>query len=47
MKEVYVLTDSDGDAICAFTDKEQAIKEARDCGCDVQEVRLVIKDDEQ
>jgi hypothetical protein len=39
--EIYVLVDNDGDAICAFEDKEKATKDAEECGCYVQAVRIV------
>ena len=42
-KIIYILVDCDGDAICSFEDQEEAIKEAKECGCDVEELRYITK----
>lgn len=39
-QEIYILVDCDGEAICAFTDKDVAIKEAKESGCDVEVIPL-------
>jgi len=42
--EIYVTYDrSDGEILCAFIDKEQCKREAEECGCGMQTVRLVGK----
>jgi hypothetical protein len=42
--EIYVTYDrSDGEIFCAFIDKEQCKREAEECGCGMQTVRLVGK----
>ena len=45
MEYIYILTDSDMEAIIAFENKERAIREAKECGCDVSEVRIVSEID--
>lgn len=37
---IYTLVDSDGETICAFKDKNTAIREAKETGCDVEELNL-------
>ena len=37
---IYTLVDSDGEIICAFKDKNTAIQEAKETGCDVEELNL-------
>ena len=40
--EIYVTYDEgDGEVFCAFIDKEQCKREAKECGCGMQTVRLV------
>lgn len=39
-QKIYILVDSDGETHCAFVDKEIAIKEALEAGCDVEEITL-------
>jgi hypothetical protein len=39
-QEIYILVDCDGETICAFADKETAIKEAEESGCDVEVITL-------
>jgi hypothetical protein len=34
--EIYLLVDCDGEVVCAFSDKEKAIKESKECGVDVE-----------
>lgn len=42
--EIYLTYDrSDGEVLCAFVDKEQCKREAEECGCGMQTVRLVGK----
>lgn len=40
-KIIYLLIDVDGEAICAFTDRDKAYNEAKDSGCLVQHIRLI------
>jgi len=43
--EIYVTYDThDGEVLCAFVDKEQCKREAEECGCGMQTVRLVSND---
>ena len=42
-KTIYILVDCDSDVSCAFDDKEVAVKEGNECGCDVEEIRLYEK----
>jgi len=37
---IYILIDSDRETICAFTDKNTAIKEAEETGCDYTTINL-------
>lgn len=37
---IYILIDSDGETICSFKDKETAIREGKETGCDVEELNL-------
>jgi len=42
--EIYLTYDEmDGQVFCAFFDKEQCEREAEECGCGMQTVRLVRK----
>jgi hypothetical protein len=42
--EIYLTYDrSDGEVACAFVDKEECEREAMECGCGMQTVRLVGK----
>lgn len=46
--EVYVTYDkSDGEVFCAFISKEQCEKEAKECGCGMQTIRLVAPQEQK
>lgn len=37
---IYLLIDSDSEPICAYFDKQVAINEAKESGCDVEELTV-------
>lgn len=38
--EIYLLVDCDGEVICAYSDRDLAISEAKECGVDVETTHL-------
>lgn len=38
--EIYLLVDIDGEVICAYTDRDIAIEQAKDSCCDVETTSL-------
>ena len=38
--KIYILIDVDGETVCAFRDREEAIKEATKADLDVEEINL-------
>ena len=46
--KIYATYDtSDGEVLCAFVDKDQCEREAKECGCGMQTIRLVNKSEEK